>query len=176
MRFSCPTDEWQKHITSYPGSWWKNKSATELTAMEYLSSQRPCCRHCAWSLGYPLVVPQVMAISPNQDFCAGTTAGFSLCFLDCTKWDGDYAQLDKNADGFLNATEFNPYFTDYFVAPSQNFKLYTGGGLNYNADLSRLDPTVTPPPFFLSRQPQPLAPCTRARAAPLNLQRVRPRR
>jgi len=142
LRFSCPTVQWQKHITSYPGTWWKNVTATELTPLEYVSSQRPCCRHCAWSLGYPLVVPQVMAISPNQDFCAGTTVGFSLCFLDCTKWPGDYNQLDKDLDGFLNATEFTPYFTDYFVAPSQNFKLYTGGGIKYNADLSRLDPTV----------------------------------
>jgi hypothetical protein len=145
-RFVCDAADWQNHITTYPPKWWVNKSASELTPLEYLDQLRPCCKHCAWSLGYPLGLQQVMVISPNQDFCAGTTAGFSLCFLDCTKWPGDFSQLDADSNGYLNSTEFNPYFDDYFVAPSQNFKLYTGGGLAYDPVLSRLDPTVSPPP------------------------------
>ena len=52
----------------------------------------------------------------------------------------DFELLDKDASQKLNYTEFQPYFTDYFVAPANNYKLYSGGALDVNPKLSRIDP------------------------------------
>mmetsp|Transcript_61716 Transcript_61716/g.145399 ORF Transcript_61716/g.145399 Transcript_61716/m.145399 type:complete len:1022 (+) Transcript_61716:124-3189(+) len=134
---------WSEHITTYPPHWYRFYPGNgELTAIEYIEQIKPCCRHCVWSVGYPLAIPALMAISPKQDTCALTTDGYSLCYLDCTKWDGDFGLLDTNSDSMLNSTEMRMYFADSQKAPAQNYKLYTGGALQYNSDLSRLEPNV----------------------------------
>eukprot|EP00960_Hanusia_phi_P031054 749047-Hanusia_phi.AAC.2 len=139
----CPASQWSPYITSYPPSWWTlwNSSAINATpALDYVTDYVPCCRHCVWSLGYPLAVPLVIVISPNQDICAAETSKFSLCYLDCTKWKGDLEVLDTDKNGQLTYEEFLPYFTDYLVAPSQNYQLYTGGRMTYDEQFSRLNP------------------------------------
>eukprot|EP00286_Rhodomonas_abbreviata_P022102 CAMPEP_0181315640 /NCGR_PEP_ID=MMETSP1101-20121128/15483_1 /TAXON_ID=46948 /ORGANISM="Rhodomonas abbreviata, Strain Caron Lab Isolate" /LENGTH=955 /DNA_ID=CAMNT_0023422861 /DNA_START=290 /DNA_END=3157 /DNA_ORIENTATION=+ len=114
-----------------------------MTPIQYIREIKPDCRHCVWSLGYPLAIPNLMAISPQQSQCdALSTDGFSLCYLDCTKWDGDFDILDKDRDSDLNETEFVSFYVDSSVAPPQNYKLFTGGGLTENPALSRLDPRV----------------------------------
>ena len=140
--FECRADRWQKHITSYPNEWYSLSAANNwgvsipgpLPAVEYITDHAPCCRHCVWSLGFPLAVPMLMAISPKQDTCEGTS-GFSLCYLDCTKFVSDFAILDKDSSLRLNYTEFRPYFADYFVAPANNYKLYSGGALSVKPEL-----------------------------------------
>ena len=146
-RFECREERWQQHITSYPNKWFSLAAANNwgvsvpegLPALEYITDHAPCCRHCVWSLGFPLAVPMVMAISPKQDTCDTSGSGFSLCYLDCTKFVSDFVLLDKDASQKLNYTEFQPYFADYFVAPANNYKLYSGGALNVNPKLSRID-------------------------------------
>jgi len=145
--FECRADRWQKHITSYPNNWYSLSAANNwgvnipgpLPALEYITDHAPCCRHCVWSLGFPFAVPMVMAISPKQDTCEGTS-GFSLCYLDCTKFVSDFSILDSDSSQKINYTEFRPYFADYFVAPANNYKLYSGGALNVKPELSRIDP------------------------------------
>jgi len=48
----------------------------------------------------------------------------------------------RNNDGKLNRTEFTRYISDYFVAPPQLYQLYTGGGVVYSRENSRLDPDI----------------------------------
>lgn len=115
---------WSEHITTYPPHWYRFYPGNgELTAIEYIEQIKPCCRHCVWSVGYPLAIPALMAISPKQDTCALTTDGYSLCYLDCTKWDGDFGLLDTNSDSMLNSTEMRMYFADSQKAPAQNYKV-----------------------------------------------------
>ncbi|EKX44221.1 hypothetical protein GUITHDRAFT_163588 [Guillardia theta CCMP2712] len=139
----CPASEWSPYITSYPPSWWTKSNISSMNAtpaLGYIKEYAPCCRHCVWSLGYPLAVPLVIVISPNQDLCAAEVSKFSLCYLDCTKWAGDLSVLDTDGNGRLSYQEFLPYFTDYLVAPSQNYQLYTGGRMTFDVQFSRLNP------------------------------------
>eukprot|EP00287_Rhodomonas_sp_CCMP768_P010088 CAMPEP_0196735480 /NCGR_PEP_ID=MMETSP1091-20130531/13918_1 /TAXON_ID=302021 /ORGANISM="Rhodomonas sp., Strain CCMP768" /LENGTH=224 /DNA_ID=CAMNT_0042079127 /DNA_START=15 /DNA_END=685 /DNA_ORIENTATION=+ len=134
---------WSEHITTYPPHWYRFfDGLEEKTAIEYIREVKPCCRHCVWSLGYPLAIPALLAISPKQDTCGLFKGGFSQCYLNCSAWEGDFDLLDVNTDSKLNATEMQRYISDQSVAPAQNYKLYTGGALSYNSDLSRLEPNV----------------------------------
>jgi len=144
---TCEPTFWSRHITTFPGKWHGVNNLTSnpvQPGIEYLEEKLPCCRHCGWSLGYPIAVPEIMAISPDQALCASrTSAGqLSQCYLDCTKWGGDMQILDITADGYLNLTEFSRYVTEYKVAPPQLYTLYTGGGLSYDAEVSRLDASL----------------------------------
>jgi len=144
---TCEPTFWSRHITTFPGKW---HSVNNLTSnpvqpgIEYLEQKLPCCRHCGWSLGYPIAVPEIMAISPDQAMCAQrTTAGqLSQCYLDCTKWAGDMDILDLTRDGYLNSTEFQRYISEYKIAPPQMYGLYTGGGVSYDPHVSRLDGSI----------------------------------
>jgi len=144
---TCEPTFWSKHITTFPGKWYAVNNVTSnpvQPGIEYLEEKLPCCRHCGWTLGYPIAVPEIMAISPDQALCESrTTAGqLSQCYLDCTKWGGDMRLLDLTGDGYLNLTEFSRYVAEYKIAPPQLYSLYTGGGLSFDAEVSRLDASI----------------------------------
>ena len=150
-QFSCPAQQWSNNIITYPDSWYSNpqfmaafgiqSSDGTISAMEYITDYMPCCKYCAWSLGYPKALPIVFAISPSQATCASQASPgtLSTCYLDCTTWGSDFSVLDLDKNGMLSNLEMNNYIINPLYAAPQLYYLYTGGRQTYSESDSKLD-------------------------------------
>mmetsp|Transcript_28928 Transcript_28928/g.69430 ORF Transcript_28928/g.69430 Transcript_28928/m.69430 type:complete len:1016 (+) Transcript_28928:296-3343(+) len=106
-----------------------------MSASDYIKTYMSCCKHCVWSMKFPVGAPiQVTAGPVGND--ANELTGISN--LDCNTFAADFVALDTEAaDGFLTRTEFNNFLNKVPFKQMVATKMLDSDSVFWIADLNK---------------------------------------
>jgi len=88
-----------------PSEWYSlspgGRDNNEQAAYTWIEEKAPCCKHCVWNLGYPVIDPIVIATDR-----VNTNASEHL---DCRTFETEFLALDVDASNSLDLDEIEPY-------------------------------------------------------------------